>query len=710
MKERSVFSTMIVPLLLLVAGEAVLFAIVLFASGMPARLVNSDKVFFDGQVRSRAHFAESAMASLEPDAFPMRGEEAHSVLPDEELGYGTDAFYLVCTGEEVLPDALPQGELTVHAASGDGFVPASPVAGDRIHLRAGGEGGELLLVAGGDAYYVTGEVIHVDALSGRGQSVCLLGAVKSEALYRYSTRIKRLMTVTILLILLTGALGAVLIARKVSRPIAVLSEEILVSRHEKKDIPRFSRTGITEIDQFAGTITAMARDMDRQRLLEKRRIEHERDFDSLTGLMNQSAFVLSCARIFSTPDFIGHAAVLMLDLDDVKLINDTYGHDAGDVYISVAARTFADSAPPNSLISKVAGDEFYILYYGFETEEALEEQIDVLRNAIAAARVALPGGEKGELKITGGVAKYPQDGRSHTELMKAAEFQAYHTKHGDKGRIVNFERESYVMSAAEMKRREDLRAILKDHGLVTYRFMPIFSAATGEVVAYEALMRAEREHLKLPADILELARQEKCLQEIEQIVWERGLQCYRELLEEGKAEEHALLLLNSIANVCLPEEEMQRVAERYSDLMGRVVIEITESELMDEEATKKKRMIPGFSGRFALDDYGSGYNSEKTLLELSPTYIKADLSIIRNIDSSPDKQRIISNIVQYAHEREMYIIAEGVESPSEMQTVCELGVDYLQGFYLARDGKVPPPLSHEASEFLDRRQTEGNHT
>ncbi|MBR0090527.1 MAG: EAL domain-containing protein, partial [Lachnospiraceae bacterium] len=127
---------------------------------------------------------------------------------------------------------------------------------------------------------------------------------------------------------------------------------------------------------------------------------------------------------------------------------------------------------------------------------------------------------------------------------------------------------------------------------------------------------------------------------------------------------------------------------------------------MDEEATKKKRMIPGFSGRFALDDYGSGYNSEKTLLELSPTYIKADLSIIRNIDSSPDKQRIISNIVQYAHVREMYIIAEGVDSPSEMQTVCELGVDLLQGFYLAKEAPVPPPLSREASDFLDRRHTE----
>ena len=701
---------MIVPLLLLVVCEAAMFAVVLFVSGMPSRLVNSDKVFFDGQVRARAHFVESALAASREDAFPMTGEEARSILPDEELGYETDAFYLVCTGEEVLPDDLPQGELTVQISSGRGYGTASPAAGERIHLRRGDDGGDLLLVAAGEPFHVTGEVIHIEALSARGQSVCLLGAVKSEALYRYSTRIKRLMTLTILLILLTGALGAVLIARKVSRPIAVLSEEILVSRHEKKDIPRFSRTGITEIDQFAGTITAMARDMDRQRLLEKKRIEHERDYDSLTGLMNQSAFVLSCARIFSTPDFIGHAAVLMLDLDDVKLINDTYGHAAGDAYISLAAKTFSDSAPPNALISKVAGDEFYILYYGFETEEALEEQIDVLRRAIASADVFLPGGEKGELKITGGVAKYPQDGRSHTELMKAAEFQAYHTKRGDKGRIVNFERESFVTSAAEMKRREDMRAILKDHRLVGYSFMPIFSAKTGEVVAYEALMRANREHLKYPVDILELARQEKVLPEIERIVWERGLQCYSELLREGKAEEHALLLLNSIANVCLPEEEMAEIAEQHRELMGRVVIEITESELMDEEATRRKRMIPGFSGRFALDDYGSGYNSEKTLLELSPTYIKADLSIIRNIDSSPDKQRIISNIVQYAHEREMFIIAEGVESPSEMQTVCELGVDYLQGFYLARDGKVPPPLSHEASEFLDRRHTEGYHT
>ena len=85
---------------------------------------------------------------------------------------------------------------------------------------------------------------------------------------------------------------------------------------------------------------------------------------------------------------------------------------------------------------------------------------------------------------------------------------------------------------------------------------------------------------------------------------------------------------------------------------------------------------------------------------------KKIMSIIRNIDSSPDKQRIISNIVEYAHERDMLIVAEGIETPSEMQTVCELGVDLLQGFYLAKEAKVPPPLSREASDFLDRHQTE----
>ena len=147
---------------------------------------------------------------------------------------------------------------------------------------------------------------------------------------------------------------------------------------------------------------------------------------------------------------------------------------------------------------------------------------------------------------------------------------------------------------------------------------------------------------------------------------------------------------------------MEEYAQRYPELLKRLVVEITEQEDLDRACLERKRNVPGFSGSFALDDYGSGYSNEKTLLELAPAYIKLDLSIIRDIDSDPDKQQIVENIVSYAHQRGMKIIAEGLETPAELLNVLELDVDLLQGYFLAKPSAVPKPVSAESVAVIER--------
>ena len=109
---------------------------------------------------------------------------------------------------------------------------------------------------------------------------------------------------------------------------------------------------------------------------------------------------------------------------------------------------------------------------------------------------------------------------------------------------------------------------------------------------------------------------------------------------------------------------------------------------------------------FALDDYGSGYSNEGSLLELSPRFIKVDIAIIRGIDTDPDKQQIVQNIVAYAHPRSMQIIAEGVENAAEMQKVIELGADALQGYYLARPAAIPAKIAPAARQVIAGYHTE----
>ena len=132
------------------------------------------------------------------------------------------------------------------------------------------------------------------------------------------------------------------------------------------------------------------------------------------------------------------------------------------------------------------------------------------------------------------------------------------------------------------------------------------------------------------------------------------------------------------------------------------MVEITEQEDLDRACLERKWNIPGFSGSFALDDYGSGYSNELNLLELSPRYIKIDISIVRGIDTDRDKQQIVSNIVAYAHARSMQLIAEGIETEAQLRTVIGLGVDLLQGYYLSRPAAVPAPVAPAAQAVIDQ--------
>ena len=231
---------------------------------------------------------------------------------------------------------------------------------------------------------------------------------------------------------------------------------------------------------------------------------------------------------------------------------------------------------------------------------------------------------------------------------------------------------------------------------VNYHFQPIYNSRTGDVYAYEALMRVNFPALRSPDMVMKLAKETNKLPEVESITMFKSVEKYKELLEAGKVSNSALLFINSIANVCLSEEESLQFHELHSDIQPKIVLEITESEQTDMDMVKKKAEMKGFSGMFALDDFGSGYNSEINLIELNPKFIKVDITIVRDIDKITDKQQIVRNIVDYAHNRDMIVLAEGVETNDELKKLLELEVDLLQGYFLARPGECPADINSDA--------------
>ena len=163
------------------------------------------------------------------------------------------------------------------------------------------------------------------------------------------------------------------------------------------------------------------------------------------------------------------------------------------------------------------------------------------------------------------------------------------------------------------------------------------------------------------------------------------------------------LRIMEMASEYMTDEECREFRQRYLDIRSQLVLEITEQELLSKEALERKTS-KGFLGAVALDDYGSGYNSEKSLLALSPKYIKMDMVIIRDIDTDIDKQQIVANIVKYAHQRGMYIVAEGVETAEELKKVLELEVDLLQGYYLSRPAATPGAINPDALKIIEENR------
>ena len=434
-------------------------------------------------------------------------------------------------------------------------------------------------------------------------------------------------------------------------------------------------------------------------MLERQRMAHERDYDALTGLYNRRAFQRESEALFEHSEVLGHAALLMIDLDNLKHTNDTFGH-AGAMPIS--GRQDSALSPLCRLKRSVpVFPAMNLIFCSTATNrrKKFEHFCRIFPLRFQIQPWTLPSGRKLPFAFP---AEFPGIRKQYRSVYaeKYADFAMYQVKKAEKGYITEFDLELFTKNAKETEMRRLFHKMLNEE-LFTYYFQPIVSAADGSIYAYEALMRGNLPALTRPDQILQLAHEEECLHEIERLTMFLSAKSYATFLSTHQIRGDELLFVNSIASQYMNHDESVAYVEQYSFLQNRIVIEITEEESLDLTALQQKREMLGFSGVFALDDYGSGYSNEKTLLELAPAYIKLDLSIIRDIDSDPDKQQIVENIVSYAHQRGMKIIAESLETPAELLKVLELDVDLLQGYFLAKPSAVPKPVSAESVAVIE---------
>ncbi|MEG2838335.1 MAG: EAL domain-containing protein [Lachnospiraceae bacterium] len=425
-------------------------------------------------------------------------------------------------------------------------------------------------------------------------------------------------------------------------------------------------------------------------ILEKKGIEHERDYDFLTGLLSRRAFTRQMNCLFEQgATVLKTAALMMLDLDDLKVLNDRYGHECGDRYIVAGAVAFSKGVPTDAIVARVSGDEFYIFLYGYKDKQEIQEVLEHLRIEIQDTSIELSISQKKTLGVSGGVAWYPEDSDSFEKLSRYSEFAMYQVKKNQKGKLGDFDLGVYNEERYQQYSKVELSELIHRE-LVEYHFQPIIDAHTGEIYAYEALMRPKTNALHSPVEVLELAKKEHKLQQIEKLTWYKSMSTYVNHIRSGKINPKCKVFINSIADCVMEDNEIQEFKERNQEYLQNIVLEITEDCKVDMDAIRTKiRWLKAWDAGVALDDYGSGYNSEHALLSIAPHFVKVDIGIVRDIDKDADKQEMVRNLVIYAHQRKICIIAEGVETKEEVEKTIELGVDYLQGYYFAKPTKEP---------------------
>ncbi|MBR5682811.1 MAG: EAL domain-containing protein [Ruminococcus sp.] len=246
---------------------------------------------------------------------------------------------------------------------------------------------------------------------------------------------------------------------------------------------------------------------------------------------------------------------------------------------------------------------------------------------------------------------------------------------------------SYAYDSLDEKEKEDYSLVAKilDENLFDYHFQPIIDAKSGDIYAYEALMRARTETNVSPLSIIKYATMQERLFDVERSTF---LNVLRIVSENKEALGSAKVFINSIPGVMVGDGDLSDISSHLEKIADRIVIELTEeAELNDDDLMKLKQFYEKLNIDIAVDDYGTGYSNVSNLLRYMPNYVKIDHSLISDINNQPRKQHFVREIIDFCHDNNIKALAEGVETTEEMRIAINLGADLIQGFYMA----VPSP-------------------
>jgi diguanylate cyclase (GGDEF)-like protein/PAS domain S-box-containing protein len=442
-----------------------------------------------------------------------------------------------------------------------------------------------------------------------------------------------------------------------------------------------------------GGIVVNLRDItERKRLQEQ--LTYQAFHDPVTDLANRALF----------RDRVEHAlsrrgegnrllAVLFLDLDDFKIINDTFGHAAGDRVLQTISARLRSALRVGDTVARLGGDEFAVLLEDAAHERGVSEIVAQLIEIISAPLCLDDREASVQCSIGIAVARSTsRTGEAATvdELLRNADAAMYQAKAASGNTFRHFKPEMHEAVVKQVALRAELRAAI-DADELTLAYQPIFELRTGEITGYEALLRWEHavRGSVPPATFIPAAEDSGLVIPLGRWVLERACSDAMAFQHDDPHAQHRVVSVNISAQQLQRAEIVDEVrsALRSSGLDPRcLMLEITESLMISdvELAIRRLTALRKLGVRVAIDDFGTGYSSLSYILQLPIDVIKIDKRFIDSVDGDDKESRLTAVIIGLARVLDLRCVAEGVERPAQHDRLKELGCDYAQGYLLAR--------------------------
>lgn len=376
-------------------------------------------------------------------------------------------------------------------------------------------------------------------------------------------------------------------------------------------------------------------------------------------------------------------AVMFLDLDRFKVINDTLGHAMGDRLLQAVTQRLESCLRKGDTLSRFGGDEFTLLLPSIHSHEDASQ---IARKLIKTLKAPfLLGEHEVFVGVSIGIAIYPEAGSSMDQLIQNADIAMYHVKARGKDSYRFFSESMSVDSTHRLHLERDLRLALERDELRVF-YQPQVCASTNRIVGLEALVRWQHPErgLLYPRDFLGLAEETKLISQLSEQVLDQACRDVGQWIRSGHQDLRLAVNLSPIEveHPRFVETLMERVnANQFPP--GNLEIEITENVIMNdlEQISQKLRELADMNVRIAIDDFGTGYSSLNYLHRLPIHTLKVDQSFVQAIRGGVDDACIVNAIVAMAHGLKLKIVAEGVETENQLQYLRTLGCQQVQGFF-----------------------------